>query len=73
MKKHEPGTVYTKFVAITISMMVIAMIILGFLIVGVDASMKTIGIVEGVIGCLWIIIEASIIIYAAYDIRRTKK
>ena len=73
MKKHEPGTLYPKFVGVTVAMMVIALIVVGIFMLAVDASMDTIGVVVCVMGALWIIIEASIIIYGAYDIHRTKK
>ena len=73
MKKHAPGTIYPKFVGVTAMMMVVALIVMGILMLAVDASMDTIEIVLGVIGALWIIIEGSIIVYGAFDIWRTKR
>ncbi len=73
MKKHAPGTIYPKFVAVTVIMMVVALIVVGILMLAVDASMDTIGIVMGIMLGLWVIIEGSIIVYGAYDIWRTKK
>ena len=73
MKKHAPGTIYPKVVGVTAMMMVVALIVMGILMLAVDASMDTIGIVLIIIGILWAIIEGSIIVYGAYDIWRSRK
>ena len=73
MIKHEPGSIYPKFLWTTAIMMFIAVIIVGILMVGVDSSMDTISIVMGVMGALWVIMEASMFVYGIFDIKRTKK
>ena len=73
MKKHAPGTIAPKFVAVTAGMMVVALVVIGILMLAVNASMDTIGVVMIIIGILWAIIEGSIIVYGAYDIWRSKR
>ena len=73
MKKHEPGSIYSKFLWTTAIMMFICVVIIGILMVGIDASMDTIGIVMGVMLDLWAIMEASLFVYGIFDIKRSNK
>ena len=73
MKKHAPGTIYPKVVGVTAMMMVVALVVMGILMLAVDASMDTIGNVLIIIGILWAFIEGSIIVYGAFDIWRSRK
>ncbi len=73
MKKHEPGSFYIKFLWTSAIMMFICVVIIGILMVGVDASMDTIGIVMVIMLVLWVIMEASMFVYGIFDMRRSNK
>jgi len=62
-----------KFLISTAAMMFLAGIVLGFFFVSDNDNMDAIGVIMGIMGAIWVIMEASWIIYGIYDIKRTKK
>ena len=63
----------TKFLISTAAILILAGIILGFFFVSDNDNMKAIGIIMSIMGVIWVVMEASGIIYGIYDIKRTKK